>query len=341
MTMDLDPQSQKLKCKDDVRLYPDDFGGVSGIRGTGPSFFGITVPRYYQPLIKRLSKNGYVVGEDLFGSPYDWRFGAAQPDSFFDNLKSLVEKAYEQNGLSVTIVAHSIGCQLVHRFITERTTHEWRRKYINSATFIAPSWSGSGASFNTLWRIQAPILNLFKLTHLTDFAQSLGAVFIHFPHSLGYANTTLFVDPNGNNYSGSQLMDLLVTHQKVKPKHVLMAQNNLEFVRRWPMDPEVNVSILYNSGRKTALGLNLTNWRGFGKQIYGAGDGLVGSCVIDWVCQNWKSLVCRDMKSAKSRYVHKNLLFSSDTVDIIIEWVLGKDTVGKKNNVDVTWPQDL
>jgi hypothetical protein len=90
---------------------------------------------------------------------------------------------------------------------------------------------------------------------------------------------------------------------------------------------DVQTNILYNSGIQTSLGLNLTSWRGFGTQIYAAGDGLVGSAVIDWVCGNWKvdkGLRCHDLKSPKMKHVDKNLVFSEDTIDIIIQWILGQ-----------------
>jgi hypothetical protein len=241
-----------------------------------------------------------------------------------------VERAYEKNGMPATLIAHSLGCQIAHRFITEKTTSEWRRKYVNTTILVAPSWSGSGASFNTLWRIQAPVLKFLELNQLTDFAQSLGTLHIHMPHFMGYANTTLFVDPNGQQYSADELMNILIKYQKLKPRHVLMAENNIQYIRKWPSEPDGNVKILYNSGRKTALGLNLTNWRGFGRQIYGDGDGLVGSAVIDWVCDHWKGLVCHDLKSPERKHYHTNLIISDDAIEIVLRWAIGITNETKK-----------
>jgi lecithin-cholesterol acyltransferase len=326
MTVDIDDETHTLRGRPNVTLTPDDWGGLNGIRGTGPSLFGITVPPYFHFIIKRLEELGYSAGHDLFGAPYDWRFGAAQPNSYFDRLRDLVEQAYRVRNESVVVVAHSLGSQLVHRFLTEQTTPEWRARYINSTTLIAPSWSGSGHSFNTLWRIQAPILAPFGLSHVKTFTRRLGTLHIHLPHVLGYQNVTLFSDPDGNTFSGSELMGLLVRHSKIDEKSRRMAEQNWEFLRRWPAPLDVKTHILYNSGIRTSLGLNLTSWKGFGTQIYGDGDGVVGSAVIDWVCQNWsvaKGLVCRDVKSPKTKHIHKNLLFSEDTIDVLIQWMLG------------------
>jgi pimeloyl-ACP methyl ester carboxylesterase len=171
----------------------------------------------------------------LFGGPYDWRFEAAQPNSYFDRLQALVEEAYRVRNESVLMIGHSLGSQLIHRFLTDKATPEWRAKYINSVTLIAPSWSGSGRSFNTLWRIQAPILSPFGLRQVTTFARRLGTLHIHLPHCLAYQNLTLFSDPNGNTFMGSELMDVLVKHSKIDEKSRLMAEQNWAFLRRWPL----------------------------------------------------------------------------------------------------------
>jgi lecithin-cholesterol acyltransferase len=248
MTLDIDDETHTLRTRPNVTLTPDDWGGINGIRGTGPSFFGITVPPYFHFIINRLEELGYAAGSDLFGAPYDWRFGAAQPNSYFDRLKDLVERAYQVRNESVVVIGHSLGSQLIHRFLAEKTTPEWRAKYINSTTFIGPSWSGSGHSFNTLWRIQAPVLSPFGLRQATTFARRLGTLHIHFPHSLGYQNVTLFRDPDGNTFSGSDLMSVLIKHSKMDEKSRLMAEHNWAFLRRWPAAFDVKTNILYNSG---------------------------------------------------------------------------------------------
>jgi lecithin-cholesterol acyltransferase len=328
MTVDFDEHNSSLRNRDRVTLFADDFGGVSGIRGTGITVFGIPVPPYFHFIISRFEKLGYKIGRDLFGAPYDWRFGAAQPESYFDNLKNLIEQAYQTNNHSVSILAHSLGCQITHLLLTEKTTAEWRQKYINTTTYIAPSWSGSGTSFNTLWRIQSGVFAMLNLRQITEFARSLGTLHIHIPHQLGYANKTLFEDEEGNNFTGKDLVGILVKHGKLDEKSLRIAEGNFAFLRKWPVVPDVNVTILYNSGMKTPIGLSLKSSRRFGKQIYGPGDGLVGSAVIEWVCQNWGTGVkCHDVKSPKGKYSHKNMLFSKETINIVIEWLVGKEAV--------------
>ncbi|OHS93421.1 Lecithin:cholesterol acyltransferase family protein [Tritrichomonas foetus] len=323
MTVDYNETTDTLQNRKGVDIFADDFGGLSGVRGTGPNLLGTTLP-YFNTIVKEFEKRGYVEGRDLFGAPYDWRLGAAQPESYFVALKELVEKAYYQNNhTSVSLIGHSLGCQVQHIFLTEKTTPEWRRKFINMSTLIAPSWSGSGTSFNTLWRIQTPFISFLKLKDITEFASTIGTLHIHIPHMLGYQNTTLFIDPDGVNHTGAELVDELLKHQKLQARHLKVAERNLKYVRRWPPPPDVDTNILFNSGIKTALGLKVSSWNGLGASIYQKGDGLVGSAVIEWVIKNWKTnstIRYHDMNSPKLRFKHKNLLVSNESVQVLLDW---------------------
>ena len=40
------------------------------------------IPSFYVNVVKRFEKEGWVVGETLFGAPYDWRFAADRIDSY-------------------------------------------------------------------------------------------------------------------------------------------------------------------------------------------------------------------------------------------------------------------
>ncbi|KAH0790988.1 Lecithin:cholesterol acyltransferase family protein [Histomonas meleagridis] len=326
LTVSYNETTHELQNKPDVNIYPDDFGGVNGIRGTGPTIFGKTVPPYYNEIIKSLEKLGYQTRKTLFGAPYDWRFGAAQPDAYFNSLRSLIENISKQNdNEKVIIIAHSLGTQVTHRLLTEKTTAEWRSKYIDSATLIAPSFSGASMTFTGYWRLNSKYISVFKLNKIRALANSLGTIHIHIPHTLGYSNTTLFVDRNGINHMGSELIEILHEREYLSNYDMLIGEQNFKFLRRWPMSPDVDINILYNSGIQTALGLNLSEWKEFGKEIKVPGDGLVGSAVTDWICKNWgapgKRLQCKDVKSSSMKFQHKNLLFTKDSVNIIMNWV--------------------
>ena len=336
LTVDINETTNTLENKQGINIYADDFGGVNGIRGTGPSMFGIPLPPYFNYYILALEKKGYEISKSLFGAPYDWRFGAAQPESYFQKLKKLVEDAYEKNNnQKVVLIAHSLGTQITHLFLTEKTTKEWRNKYIESANLIAPSFSGASLTFNLFWRLNSKYLSIFKLNKIKELAYSLGTLHIHFPHSLGYQNTTLFVDKDGTNYNGSSLINLIKKKNYLSEKGFKIAEKIFIYLNRFPKAPDVNVNILYNSGIPTSLGLNLSSWTEFGKGIAVPGDGLVGSAVTEWICNNWnipgKQFRCHDMKSNNREHRHKNLLFTKNTIDIVLNWIFNSENETENN----------
>ena len=325
MTVDYNETTDSQQSREGVDIHPEDFGGVSDVTVTGPRFLGF-IFSYMRAMVKTFEEYGYVAKKDLFAAPYDWRFGADMPESYYNSLKDLIEKAYElNNNTKVAIVAHSLGSQLAHIFLTEKTTQEWRKKYINSTTLIAPSWSGSGVSFNTLMRIQNKIVAYFRPKEITEFVCTLGTLHIHMPHSLAYANTTLLIDPDGNEYKAPQLVDFLVKNKKLTPRQLKIAEKNYFYTRRYPQPLDVPTNILFNSGIKTSLGMKLSSWKGFGSAITQNGDGLVGSAVIEWAIKNWKmneTFRYHDMNSSYSKFKHKNLLSAPECLKIVSEWLM-------------------
>lgn len=318
---------QTLGDKENISVKAYDYGGLKGVYATGPPIFNYDFLAYFKFIIQDLKGYGYQEGQDLFGAPYDWRLGVFQPESCFTKLQALVEEAYQKNGQKrVSIIAHSLGCQVTNRFLTEKTTAEWRAKYINSTTYIAPSWSGTGTALGVIWRLKRK-LNYSFAYKLIDAINSLGTMHTHFPHTLAYENQTLLTDEEGVEYTGKEIIDQLVPHGIFTQKEYEQAQLNFQFLRKYPATPDVDINILYNSGYKTALGLNAQKYFGFGQTIYGNGDGLVGSAMIEWVIKNWntgKQLRYHDMNSTSWRFKHLRLLFTQKSRDIVMNWVVDK-----------------
>lgn len=333
MTVDYNETTNSQQNREGVDIHPEDFGGISDVTVTGPRSLSFLFS-YMLKMVKKFEGYGYVPKKDLFAAPYDWRFGADMPDSYYESLQRIVEQAYTMNNnTKVALIAHSLGSQLAHIFLTEKTTPEWRKKYINSTTLIAPSWSGSGVSFNTLMRLQSSFLSIFVPNKVIDFACRLGTLHIHMPHSLAYENTTLFIDPDGNEYKAPQLVDFLVKNKKLTPEQLKLGEKNYFYTRRYPKPLDVPTNILFNSGMKTALGMKLKGWKRFGSAITQKGDGLVGSAVVEWAIKNWKmneTLRYHDMNSSYSKFKHKNLLSAPECLEIVTAWLNLNETTEVK-----------
>ncbi|OHS94658.1 Lecithin:cholesterol acyltransferase family protein [Tritrichomonas foetus] len=329
LTLDFDKKSNIITDQPNVTVNTIDFGGIEGIRGTGEKILGQKIPLYYETIIKILEKQNYTIGLDLFGSPYDWRYGVAQPDLFWKNLTHLIETAYEKNEhQKVKILTHSCGGIIIHKLLTDMTTLEWRQKYIHSVVMSAPSFSGSGQSLIALYRQRFPFIKFYKTKQMQEMVGSLGAFHVHLPNQVVFLNTTVFITPEGDEIKGNQVIDFLIKHKKLTKKQQKIAAKNFESTINFPKSLDVPVRILYNSGFDTAFGLKLKDWESEGETIYEKGDGIVMSKGIEMACEQWKlngtDIECLDLKSNKFSTRHPFLILRSKSINILLNWLTGQ-----------------
>jgi lecithin-cholesterol acyltransferase len=321
LTLTFDNDTQLPITRPNVSISTIDFGGVEGLRGTGPKVFGSSFPPYFGKLIGRLEAHGYAVGKTLFGAPYDWRLGLCQSAKFWEDLRLLCEKA----GEPVTFVTHSFGGVLIHHFLATRTTPEWRRRFVHSAVFSAPSWSGSGQATIAIWRQRIPFLKLYKTQAISKFVSSLAGWHVHVHNPELYANTTVFVFGK-QNISGAEAREFLISRGKLSGEDRRIAECNWRETEHAPIPLDVPTRILYNSGRDTAFGLRLENDEDEGKVLYRPGDGLVGSEGIDFVCREWRKvgadIECVDLNSSGIKAQHPFLILSGPNIQRLLDWVL-------------------
>lgn len=326
LTVQFDEKSGNLTSQPNTTFSMLDFGGVDGILGIGPEYFGRYLPVNYELFVETFKGIGYEVHKNLFSAPYDWRFGLEQPQEYFDSLKKLIENAHDINNHPVAILAHGTGATLAHNFLTEGyTTSEWRKKYIDSATYISPSWSGSGQAFFATWRLRFPFIHI-RFNTLRKFVASLGAFHASMPNTVAYKDTTLLVGPDGKNYTADQLVDVIREHGKLDQTQLKIAEKNFQYTRSLPKKPDFHVNIIYNSGVKTPMGLKLKSWDDVGSPIYMKGDSLVGSKVIRMACESWGKegvrLRCHDARSNKIQFHHRYLLKNPTIAKLITKWIV-------------------
>jgi lysophospholipase-3 len=138
MTPIFDPSTNFPITRPNVSVTVPDVSGIDSLTGTDPRLFDTRFPPYFRKIIKGIQSQGCVVGETLFGAPYDWRYGLAQPELFWSDLKALCEKAAQRANEKVVFLTHSFGGHLIHNLLSNRTIHEWRRQFVHSVIFSAP-----------------------------------------------------------------------------------------------------------------------------------------------------------------------------------------------------------
>uniref|UniRef100_A0A061RML1 Lysophospholipase III n=1 Tax=Tetraselmis sp. GSL018 TaxID=582737 RepID=A0A061RML1_9CHLO len=143
---------------DNMRLvYSDKNGGsysdAPGVLVRAPGWGATNTLEYLDPyfraggsnmfgtLVDFLIRNGGKRGETVRGAPYDFR--KVPSSEYFDKLKKLVEETkWENNGLPVNIVSHSLGGLVVARFLRSMS-RSWRETNLRRWIAVATPFAGS------------------------------------------------------------------------------------------------------------------------------------------------------------------------------------------------------
>lgn len=140
-------------------IVPMDIGGTLGVKDVVSEFTFLNKQtqnklemafqyRYFHTLCAYLHRHGYKDHHNLFGVPYDFRLvlDPVYRHTFFDNIKSMIETAYErQGGTKIVLVGHSLGAVLAKWFFTTHVSQDWIDAHIHQ--FICVSAPFGGAMF--------------------------------------------------------------------------------------------------------------------------------------------------------------------------------------------------
>lgn len=104
-------------------------------------------------ILEQLEMYGYIVGEDLYSAPFDFRKG---PNDFmvdeFPRLKNLIEQAYiNAGGHKVKLASLSLGGQVTHIFLTQFVDQEWKDKYIKGWMTMSGTFNGFAQAFQNVF----------------------------------------------------------------------------------------------------------------------------------------------------------------------------------------------
>jgi lecithin-cholesterol acyltransferase len=283
----------------------------------------------YDVLIDTYASAGWTPYADIFGLPYDWRFGLVLPQAYWNNVTALIESAVKKNGQKAVFVGHSMGGFYIHNFLTRITTAEWRAKYIDSAILIAPALAGSGAAFEALWTRRFPFMPSLGSF---DALEYLGGLDIHMLNLELYADTVIYRGKNGEVRTGKEVRDLLIEKGKIRGVSAKLFDSQLPFFAKAPGIVDVPISIVYNSKLETPVGIDETS--GETEVFSEPGHLYVNSDGLDWICANWKGptvVDCWDLLSDDTWLAnHGTMLFNPE----VLQWIVNR-------TIDPTWQQRL
>ncbi|KAJ0981821.1 hypothetical protein J5N97_010076 [Dioscorea zingiberensis] len=269
------------------------FGSTEGLMYLDPHLKHIT--EYMATLVNSMERIGYESGNNLFGAPYDFRYGLAAEghpchvgNQYLQDLKQLIESAFNSNGEKpVIILSHSLGGLFVLQLLN-RSPLSWRQKYIKHFIAVSAPWGGAVLQMLTFasgYTLGIPIVN--PLIVRGEQRSSESNLWL-MPSPKFFAEKPLVITEK-KNYSACDIQEFLEDigfGEGVHPYKTRIAPllYSLEA-------PGVPVTCIVGSGVVTPETL-LYGKEGFDVQpeiVYGDGDGTVNMASLLALESEWSS----------------------------------------------------
>lgn len=283
------------------------------------------------PLVSALKAEGYVVGETLFGAPYDFRYapGPYAADvavKYSKDLKELIETAYTQNSnKAVVLVAHSLGGLWALYFLNQQPL-SWRKQFIKSFVSIAAPWGGTVQEMLTFASGYTEGIALLDPLTLRAEQRSSETNMWLLPTPKVFGNQPLVLT-DSRLYTSHDLEDFLIDIGY--PQGVVAYKNRIPHLIDNITAPGVPVSIIYGHGIKTPE--RLFYYDGFDRQpavMEGDGDGTVNYDSLVSVIPEWTAVDGQQVRTTKlTDCTHSSIIMESDSLKAIVKEVLYEWTV--------------
>jgi lecithin-cholesterol acyltransferase len=299
-----------------IHLETGPMGDVDSVTSVD-SLFGMHILPTYEYVVDSFLKLGWTKNVDLLGVPNDWRFGLHYKKAFWDSFTQLIEKSVNEQGAKAVLVGHSMGGKLVHHYLTNLTTPEWRSKYIESAILLAPSIAGSGVAFGSLWTGYLPFVDF--LGAYPETVRGSGGAHVHLPNIGIFGDTTIYIDETGQEHKGTEVVNLLKNNGKMPGDSAKILDLFTPFFATAPAPIDVPTALLYNSGLPTTIALDRRT--GQDEFIVGRGDILVNAEGPEYCCTKWKgpaAIDCVDLHSDDIGSDHFTMLLNPDVIEFVV-----------------------
>jgi pimeloyl-ACP methyl ester carboxylesterase len=254
-----DNSTDTVQSPPGISFSPHSFGNVHSLNKFVRMPFGFDFLAVLGEITRSLENKGLVANESLFGAPYDWRFGVYQPPYFWRDFQSLIETAFERNNdQKVIVFGFSLGTLVIHRFLTEIVSNEWRSKYIEKICLMAPPFSGIAIvpELEYLGRFEGKFVGKVWPKLFTKTLRTWPAIHTFLPNAILWKDEVV-LETETENVTADKFVDFLIEKAgfEEEEKKILLASVN--FSKSLPADPGVKSDIIFNSGLKTKLGINL------------------------------------------------------------------------------------
>ncbi|KAL6012940.1 Lecithin-cholesterol acyltransferase-like 1 [Asimina triloba] len=245
------------------------------------------------PLVESLEQLGYVDGVNLFGAPYDFRYGLAAEGhpsrvgtQFLKDLKQLIEDASISNGgKPVIILSHSLGGLFVLNLLN-RSPPEWHEEYVKHFIALSAPWGGTVQEMLTFasgYTLGVPLVEPLLVRGEQRSSES-NMWLLPTPNLFG--RKPLVITPK-KNYTAVDMPQFLADIGY--EEGVYRYENRILPLVEKLILPNVAITCIIGSGIKTPETL-FYGEDGFDKQpdiLYGDGDGTVNMASLLAVESEW------------------------------------------------------
>ncbi|PSR99925.1 Lecithin-cholesterol acyltransferase-like [Actinidia chinensis var. chinensis] len=323
MTLHYDAVLDDYRNTPGVETRVPHFGSTESLLYLNPRLKKITT--YMESLVKSLEQIGYIDGKNLFGAPYDFRYGLAAEghpchvgSKLLQDLKILIEKASTSNeGKPVILVSHSLGGLFVLQLLN-RNSPSWRQKYIKHFVALSAPWGGTVEEMLTFasgYSLGVPLVDPLLVREEQRSSES-NLWLMPTPKAFGYK--PLVITPNVT-YTSQDIPQFLndIGFQEGKIRYKSRILPLVEQLKA----PEVPITCIIGTGVETPETL-FYGEGGFDKQpevVFGDGDGSVNMASLVAIESEWADEKNQTLKFIRVPGVsHTDILKDDDALGEII-----------------------
>jgi len=247
--------------------FTRNFGGFGGIQYFDPNWFA---GAGYKPLV------------NLFGAPYDWRMAPDGLQTYFNQMKLLIQEVVNATKSKVVIFAESNGPMTALGFLYAMST-QWKQQYVCGFAPTSPVWGGTpwpvgvATTGTGAWGGISPadariLANTWpsSMWNMPRYGTTPGT----------FNNSVIFVYTQTKNYTANMFGQYL-TDMGYSDSAILWEKVKDVTSGSFP-DPGVNVLVSYGTGVNTPsafvvshLTKDPNNTPTIDKTLYVSGDGMV------------------------------------------------------------------
>nr|GMD99472.1 lecithin-cholesterol acyltransferase-like 1 [Ipomoea batatas] len=304
-----------------VETRVPNFGSTQSLLYLDPNLKHISA--YMAPLVESLEQLGYEDGKNMFGAPYDFRYGLAAKghpsqvgSKFLDDLKNLIETASDSNGgQPVILVSHSLGGLFALQLL-DRNPISWRRKYIKHLVALSAPWGGAVDEMLTL-----ASGNTLGVPLVREEQRSSESNMWLLPSPTIFGSTKPLVVTPRAEYTAGDISRFLADIE-FSDGVSRYESRVLPLVERVAASPGVPVTCIFGSGVETAETL-VYGEGGFDEQpeiVYGDGDGMVNMVSLRALQWQWGNDTEQEVEMIKIPGVsHMSMVKDNGAIDRIVE----------------------